>query len=322
MTATARCEGMSGLSPWKAGMLVLLLLHPLVSNAEEPSLSRPTVLVTDVKGQAQRLSSSHFKYSRMHRTSDLVYGYLEILRDKNFRATSWVHLSQVKAVTFGTPADQASIVVTLDSNDSIAGTFPDRDLVISGKGELGETEYKLADVRTVEVLQFETGNGGGPLVARAPASVLWKNTRKTRERWSVEDGGRAAVTTTGVSMRDAYNDRTVRSFGLGGDTVRSGYPSTRIRVTRGTSKTDVDLLECCSQVEITGATIDGAPEVRLTKKDGTMLPAAWLLVAQYGQEQPSDFESDDMLLWQTSYGYDGVALAPRRRIVVRKVAAP
>jgi hypothetical protein len=298
-------------------LLTGLLVTPVFSDfshAAEAELYNPTIVVTDVKGETQRLAHTYFEYSHMKRLSDLGGSYIEMARDK---LTSWVHLSQARVVSFERTEAQVSVTATLASGATLRGVFPDGELVIRGRGELGHTEYKLADVKAFEVVKFSTDlDGRGPLISRAEGAARWLNARKTAHRWSITDGDRT-VTTGSFAVRDAYDTHTVTMFIRDSRTVRRGERSPGITVRRGTSETKVDLLNCCKQIEITGAVVDGFPEIKLTKKDGATLTASWLLNTRYGGE-PSGFDADDMLVWEVAYGYDGVPLTPNRRIVIRR----
>jgi hypothetical protein len=82
-----------------------------------------------------------------------------------------------------------------------------------------------------------------------------------------------------------------------------------IKVRRGTSEIELELATT-RLFEITGSLEDGVPEVRVIAKDGSAFTAGLLL------ERRQDFDSDDLLPWETSYGYDGVSLLPHRKSTI------
>lgn len=125
--------------------------------------------------------------------------------------------------------------------------------------------------------------------------------------------GNTNINTNGFAIRDCKTKIMPFTF------VKKGmfYEQTRYRkadlseiitVERGVSKVKLSK-DDVGTIEITGRKIDDKPELIVEKKDGNKFTVTLLI---------DSLDEDDMLVWQTTYGWEGITLLPLRKIILTK----
>jgi hypothetical protein len=105
----------------------------------------------------------------------------------------------------------------------------------------------------------------------------------------------------------------------GGRTFREGIGLDTITVQRGASQVEVDLGDL-EALEITGKKVDGRPEVILTKKGGNKFTVRLLMWQWKNDDKTGDFgdiEPDDMLVWNSEHGFEGLSLFPLHPMILK-----
>jgi hypothetical protein len=288
----------------------------------EVYLSRPTVALTAVDGRREIISGVVLSGNVFGDVGGGEVGEcFEIVTSKSPLTEVWVHLSQIKLANFQQSGNAVRISLALENGKNLDGVLvvPRAARTIEGKGELGNVQHSWKSVRSMEFLKFETGmGGGGPLIDREDASARWNASRKAAAEWAITSGDlHASAPSFGIV--DRYNVGTVSfvdaDYTSSGD-VREGYLLNRIKVQRGASRVDT-VLSDLQEIEITGKTRGGYPECVVTTKGGNSMTVSVLATSRY-EDQGADFDRDDMLVWQTPYGYQGLSFLPRRQIIIHK----
>ncbi len=269
------------------------------------------ILITDESGMKEKISDPSFSYS-----DDKCYvdQYIEINSAEPTRKGIWVHYSQIKSACFESAKDQIRISVTIDSGEVLRGVFPDKKMKISGKGELGHVTYDdIGKIKCIEFLNFSIWKEGkNYIVNRQEASSEWEKRKKESDKWTIVDGN-TTINTNGFAIRDCKTEIMPFTF------VRKGmfYEQARYRkadiseiitVQRGVSKIKLSK-DDVGTIEITGRKIDDKPELIVEKKDGNKFTVTLLI---------DSLDEDDMLVWQTTYGWEGITLLPLRKIILTK----
>ncbi len=298
-----------------------------------------SVKITDSSGASEILTHPRFAYSDSHLNyfedgNDGTYSpYIEVIVASSPRTVKSIKHVRITTAEFQYAGEQLAISVTLDDGQTISGILPDAELVIEGKGALGDVRYAVKDVKTIEFLEFcnyPANEDERRLLEREEAVRRWEEERRVR-RWeekrgalpgvSISDGSFSFVA-TGLCLRDSYDtnergnviyfNRRFREHYLRCFGGKSGYFD-KVTVRRGVSEIDVSLRDLPS-LEITGRLVGEAdgqrPEV-IVSVPGVDPQTAVLVL-----EGESSFEEDDMLVWLTEFGYEGRSLTPLRRIVL------
>lgn len=285
--------------------------------------------ITTSSGSTQKLNEIQFQYSDEKKTK--IDGYFQIYPDDRPNTSFWVDLSKVEVARFNKTSPEQTIICTMvmDNGESLTGRFHDPKMRITGKNELGEVDL---DIKNIEEMKF-TGFGiytEGKLKIVDRKTYLREQPQvrdKDKTKWVLSDGKENIHKITGqLYLWDSYNtdfegwdefwgvqrldDKLLRWGGLQ-DSFLIDYQGVQTKV----KFTDIDTLE------ISGKTLENKPEVSIGK--GEEIHSVGLYVRNLRlrlkeSETFGPFDSDDYLVWDVSFGYEGLALAPLREIAIKK----
>lgn len=307
-------------------MAVLLMFNVSLLYSSAFAFWPTTILVTDVAGQKQKLLNSDITHSK--ESKSCISG-LEILISSSPRKCIWVEYTQVKLATFMRYKDVFRISVILDNGETLSGIFQDRNMKISGKSDLGEANYELTQIKSLEFLEFkEYRYSDSKPVSRTEAASLWRKERQQPSReWVILDGSKNIIA-NGFELMDSFNTNVDGIFIYFGKILRRCSLCQDILVKHGASNTKVSLSELQS-IEITGKQVQDKPEIIIVKADGAKFALSMLM--KTGEEgfvssskitdSYGGFEEDDMLVWETPYGEEGLSLLPPRTILLKKTTS-
>jgi len=70
---------------------------------------------------------------------------------------------------------------------------------------------------------------------------------------------------------------------------------------------------------LTGKVLENGPQVIIDKRNGKRAQLALVMLTRFaGEFSYGKIDEDDMLVWKTSYGYEGVSLLPIRKIIIKE----
>lgn len=279
------------------------------------------ILITDITGQKERLSDASFDYSDTHLYNQ-HWHYFEIILTGSPRKSVWVHHSLIKVANFQKVEGGIRISVVLDNGEVLSGMFPDRWMKLQGKGDTGELTYKIADIRSIEFLQFELfKDKKRKIVDRQAAASIWKKEREKSRTWTIIDGN-TTIYAQSFIIRDSYDTNKAEATIVFGESFRDQRFFSSITVQSEASQVNISL-DDLETIEITGRKIDDKLEVTIVKKDGKKFSAALLMQKWEGRTMgryEHDYgvvDEDDMLIWDKPYGYEGISLLPIRKITLK-----
>lgn len=292
-------------------MSAVAWIFPILAGAQEPK----NIIITDITGQKEKVESPTLEYSDNH--GNRYREYFEVITPGSPRKSSWIHFSQIKTATFEQTKKEPKIAIVTESGKTLSGIFPDPDLKISGEGELGKATYALKKIKSIEFVHFaELVKDKWVSIDREAASLEWKKSRKS-ERFPIIMtiiDGKATIKAEGLQFRDSYDTNVRGIMRYGGRTFREGALSSTITIQRGASQVEVNLGDL-EALEITGRKVDGRPEVILTRKGGNKF-TVMLLMREWKNDDNTgrygDIEPDDMLVWNSEHGFEGISLFPLR----------
>ena len=216
------------------------------------------------------------------------------------------------------PVDLEIEVILLDGT-KMKGQFAKPSLSVVGKGELGDIRITLRDIRTIG--EFEFRNTRYPWEKEAKAldrSGAIKQRQECHSEsdpsdWQIIDGD-TVIKTKHVSIWDRYyaDEHNGMRVVSGGWFSIGEFRTYKWPLRKGSVKGDVFLSDV-QRFEILGSRTDGRPDVKITKKDGSITTATLDLL---GKES---VDADDMLVWDAPYGKEGISLLPLRKLTIERV---
>ena len=300
----------------------------LAVQSDGPPIWLDTVIVTDVTGFEHTLLSPIFSYGDSHKNQN--EDYFEIVVAPSPRRIFRVHHSQVETASFETLDGNLRITVELATGQSLTGTFPDAEMVISGEGELDRVSLPIQEVKAMEFLRFKRRERTTEWIRMEPtaASSLWRERRQPGSTWTITDGS-SVINARGFGIIDAYRTNGVlEGGGFSVDYGRSWREEIRLRtinIVRGADEQTLVNLDDIQSIEVIGRHAERGLEVNIRNTNGRGSTGSWVsLVAllfyadRRGESERGDPEVDDMLVWHTEYGYEGISLFPIRRIVLTR----
>lgn len=309
------------------GMLVVFLASP---NSMADFFEG--IEITTNSGITQELSEVRLSYSDEHKNT--IDGYFRIYPDDRPYTCLWVNLSKVKVATFEKRASEQTFVckMTLDSGEELAGRFHDPGLKISGDNELGEVEFDLLSIQAMKFTRFGTLEDGKWQIVDRHRYVQEeaKTEDKDTTTWSVVTNGETKDISGRLYLWDSYNT-DFEGWGqyigwqrLDGGLLRWGTLQESFSVDFEGMQTTVAFSDI-DGFERSPKPVHNEPEV-IIRKAGQAHTVRVLVRTVRLRKMESDtygpFESDDYLVWDTPFGYEGLALAPARDIRVTRRNAP
>jgi hypothetical protein len=299
-----------------AAILIISSTHAVASAATEGSLfSRiepASVTITHPYGRKREIGSPQFHYPDDTRHYE---NHFEVIIGTRYKRSFWVHFARIQQAHFHKKDDVTEIFIVTDEGRILTGLFPVNDLKISGKGKSGHVCYPISKIRTIEFGMFNDKRVAGQRVMhRDSASALlqteWDKVRASAKTWIITDEGISYEHAKLVNIVDCFSTRRI-GYIVHSDKVfrRCQEPESHrfFTVRKGSITVDVyfDELEL---IEITGKKVNDALELVMVRRDDKRrLSAAY----------PISLEEDDMVVWKTSFGYEGIGILPLRRITIR-----
>jgi len=299
-----------------AVMLTVCLMHAVVPSAAQGSsgsyIGPVGIKITHTYGQKRKIGSPQFLYpddTRYHEN------HFEVIIGTRYKRSFWVHFARIQKVHFHQKDDVTEIFIVTDEGRVLTGLFPVNDLKISGKGKSGHVSYPISKIRTIEFNMFNDKRVAGERVMdRDSAAALlrdeWETARVNSSTWIVTDGDIAYENAKLVNIVDCFTTRRI-GYIVHSDKAfrRCQEPESHrfFTMRKGSTTSDVHFDEL-ALIEITGKKVNDALELVMVKKSNESR-----LTATY----PISLEEDDMVVWKTPFGYEGIGILPLRRITIR-----
>lgn len=288
---------------------------PICADAQNPK----NILVTDITGQKEKVVYPEFHYSETHENN--MHNFFEVVVRDSPRKSVWFHFTQMRSATFEPAKKGVKIAIIAENGETFTGIFPESRLKISGEGELGKATYDLAKIRSIEFVEFAKYEKNKEIsINQQVASQEWKKSRKAvpgAVSMTVSDGN-TSIKAENLEIQDCYNTNVSGFTIYYGKSFRRGDLSNTITVQRGSSEVEVPLKDLES-FEITGKKVDNRPEVILAKKDGKKFTVGLLMRVFTGEKNVTYGapEPDDMLVWNSEHGFEGISLFPLRPMILK-----
>ena len=276
------------------------------------------IRVTDIKGFNHVLSDFDLEHSDSHRMGSFGIGI--VLVSSPPARHVWVQYSQISKLTLQSASRGIQASVMLADGSVLEGILDDTAAKILGKSDLGKTTLRVADIKTVEFVEFiEYKYASKPAVRRDAAAESWqKNWMIGSEERILVDEDRSTVVISPEIM-DSYTTNRDGLIIWFGKSIRVSRKQAGFTVERGVSQTEVSFKDW-DVIELILSS-NNSPEAVLSKSDGKRVPAKMLMLTkeEYSSDNNSKktfgaAEPDDMIIWRTPYGYEGVSLLPARKI--------
>lgn len=299
-----------------AVLLMVCSVHAIAPSAAQGSsgfyIEPVGVRITHTYGQKREIGSPQFHYPDDAR----YYGnHFQVVIGTRYKRSFWVHFARIQKAHFHKKDDVTEIFIVTDEGRILTGLFPENELKISGKGKSGHVSYPISKIRTIEFSMFiDRAVGGQTVLDRASASALlekeWDKARVSPNTWIVTDGDITYENAKLVNIVDCFTTRRI-GYIVHSDRVfrRCQEPESHRRFTmrRGSATVDVFIDEL-ELIEITGKKVnDGLELIMVRRDDKSRLTAVY----------PINLEEDDMVVWKTPVGYEGIGILPLRRITIR-----
>lgn len=284
-----------------------------LAEASSPFYMEPVgIRITHPYGQKRALISPQFHYSDSVRYYE---NHFEVVIGTHYKRSFWVHFARIHKAHFHTKKDMTEILIVSDDGKILTGLFPEKEMKISGKGKSGHVSYPISKVKSIEFVKFiDATVEGKTALDRAATSALlqreWEKVKMSPSTWIVTDRGISYENAKLLNIVDCFStsrigyivhsDRTFR---------RCQEPESNrlLTVKRGSSTVDVFIDEL-EFIEITGKKVnDGFELIAVRRDDKSRLTGVY----------PINLDEDDMVVWKTRVGYEGIGILPLRRITIR-----
>jgi hypothetical protein len=263
--------------------------------------------------------------------------HFKIVTNKTPLKISWVHYSQIKKVVV-TDTDQVEIY--LDNNTSLKGVLNAKSLNIEGTGSLGKISLPFQKVRTLEFLMFSdsTYEGSNKKVVenfgRIEYAKKWKSTRSIKPKYEIIDADQKYIANS-IMILNSYQTN-MRGFTIYGDEFfrSTDLINKWLKVKKGELDYDVDL-DNIDELTFTGDTGNGWAEVFIKNIDGSQgdgkvkflkrikhyAPSGKFFFSMSETSKSEEFGigQDDMLIWETEYGYEGRSIFTNHAIHYKRL---
>jgi hypothetical protein len=282
-------------------------------------------------------SPGHF---RGHYGVYTVPGYLQIAPEKAPQRVIWIHFALISTVAFEHGDNGMVATVTLNDGRTLVGRTqrlrlsckvdgPEKLKLPSKPERWGIVSYEVDKVKSIEFLAFSARMADKEIIVdRMGASLAWRAERETQKAsgsWTIIDGD-SQIAAEGVAFIDGYYMVWTHPLSFRG-WIRVGSDfADRLQVQKEAAEATVPLKDL-QRIEFTGERGQGnKPNAVLTTKDGSRSAVTvlfWNRRLDHGPLRPTSigygsFDEDDMLVWHAPYGYEGISLAPLRKLTITR----
>jgi len=277
------------------------------------------ILITDMKDQKVEISRPWLEYSASHQNN--IKDHFEIIVNQNPRRSFWIHHSQIQLASFVQVGKELNVSVTLRNGKEFTGIFPDLKMKVHTKAANQSINLDVSKIKSITFLEFlakDRSLGKLDVVTPKYASIRWNELKKKSKKWTIDDGVKN-IRVGGLAILDSYEtESSEAAIDIDGYPLRS-IVTKNISIKSGTSQHDLRFKDI-DKIVMTGRSVEDGIEAIVTKENGDTLTGAIILRIRKSPEG-KDFEfgavyKEDMLIWNTPYGYEGISILPTREITL------